>query len=185
MRSRTTSRAFVLILAATALTLCVAAGPQSRPAADPNIPAADLLPNGRAPLEGIITGGQPTPVQLEAARKAGYRTIVNMRPADEPGSTAPDDVTKLGMSYVTLPIAGAADVTEENARRLAGILEKAERPVIIHCSTGNRVGALLAMKAFVVDGKPPEEALALGQAAGLTRLEPVVREKLGLPPASK
>ena len=31
-----------------------------------------------------------------------------------------------------------------------------------------------------VDGKTPEEALALGKAAGVTRLEPVVRQTLGL-----
>jgi hypothetical protein len=37
------------------------------------------------------------------------------------------------------------------------------------------------MKAFYVDGMSPEEALVIGEEAGMTRLEPTVREKLGLP----
>ena len=37
------------------------------------------------------------------------------------------------------------------------------------------------MKAFYVDGISPEEALVVGEEAGMTRLEPTVRDKLGLP----
>ena len=38
----------------------------------------------------------------------------------------------------------------------------------------------IALKAFWIDGQSAEESLALGSAAGMTRLEPVVREHLGL-----
>jgi len=86
----------------------------------------------------------------------------------------------LGMTYVSIPIAGAADISEENARRLAEVLDVGADPVVVHCASGNRVGALFALKAYYVDGKTPEEALALGKAAGVTRLEPVVRQTLGL-----
>ena len=44
----------------------------------------------------------------------------------------------------------------------------------------NRVGALMALKAFKVDGATPADALAIGKAAGVTRLEPVMRKLLGL-----
>jgi hypothetical protein len=39
---------------------------------------------------------------------------------------------------------------------------------------------LVALKAFYADSASPEDALALGQAAGLGSLETVVRERLGL-----
>jgi len=142
---------------------------------------ADLLPNGMMPFDGILTGGQPSASQLEKAKEAGYATIINMRMPDEQGSTDPAAVKALGMDYVALPIEHAAGVNEANARKLAEILEHARKPVIVHCGSGNRVGALFALKARFVDGKTPEEALAIGESAGLTRLEPVVREKLGLP----
>ena len=54
------------------------------------------------------------------------------------------------------------------------------QPVVLHCASSNRVGALLAMKAFYVDEATPEEALALARKAGITRMEPAVRQKLGL-----
>jgi uncharacterized protein (TIGR01244 family) len=144
---------------------------------------ADLLRNGLKPFPGeaLLVGGQPTPAQLEKARDLGYKTVINLRGAEEEGNTDPAQVESLGMSYIAIPIKGAADMTEEKARALAEALETAESPVMLHCASGNRVGGLLAMKAYYVDGSSPEEALRVGKAAGMTRLEPAVREKLGLP----
>jgi len=143
----------------------------------------DLLTNGLAPFAGeaILVGGQPTPGQLERARDLGYKTVINLRQPEEKDNTDPELVRYLEMTYVSLPIGGPADITQEKARALADALEATESPVLVHCASGNRVGGLFAMKAFYVDGMSPEEALAVGKAAGMTRLEPTVREKLGLP----
>ena len=51
-------------------------------------------------------------------------------------------------------------------------------PVIIHCASGNRVGALLALRANLIQGKSASEALAFGKAAGLTTLEDAVKQRL-------
>lgn len=142
--------------------------------------AADLLRNGRFTEDGILVGGQPTPEQLEALHDLGYSTVVNLRTPQESGSTDAASVEALGMDYVSLPVAGAQGVNETNARRLAEILETADGPIVVHCASGNRVGALFAMKAFFVDGRSSTEALAAGRAAGLTRLEPDVKQKLDL-----
>jgi uncharacterized protein (TIGR01244 family) len=143
----------------------------------------DLLRNGRTPFAGeaILTGGQPTTSQVERAQELGYKTVINLRQPDEKDNTDPDQVQALGMTYISIPINGSADMTEEKARVLAEALESSESPVMVHCASGNRVGGLFAMKAYYIDGVGPEEALAVGKAAGMTRLEPTVREKLGLP----
>ncbi len=147
--------------------------------ADAGSDASDLLPNGRRPFPDILTGGQPTLQQLETAVARGYRTVINLRPVNEGGTTR-EDVEGLGMSYVLIPVAGAEGLTIENTRALNDALRDAERPVIVHCASGNRVGALFALRAFHVDGKSADEALEIGKIAGLTRLEPVVRHQLGL-----
>jgi len=49
--------------------------------------------------------------------------------------------------------------------------------VLVHCGSGNRVGALLALRASL-DGADDEKALALGREGGLSSLEGVVRERL-------
>jgi uncharacterized protein (TIGR01244 family) len=147
--------------------------------------AADLLPNGREPLPGVLTGGQPSREQLEALAAAGYKTVVNLRTAEEEMPVSADDVTALGMRYVHIPVGGSGDLTAAKAGELGAVLaDPAARPIAIHCASGNRVGALLALEAAQVEGKPPEEALELGRAAGLGRMEPAVREALGLPPAN-
>lgn len=140
----------------------------------------ELVPNARRPLPNLITGGQPTAEQLAAARDLGVTTVINLRTDTEPGTKAADSEA-LGLAYVSLPIRGPEDFTAENAELLADALAEAEGDVLLHCGSGNRVGALVALKAFHVDGSSAGEALELGLDAGLTRLEPAVREALGLP----
>ena len=142
--------------------------------------AASLLPNGRHPFPDVITGGQPSTEQLEAAAARGYRTIIDLRPAAEGGRSA-EEAVRLGLRYVAIPVAGEDGLTDDNARALATALGEAERPAIVHCASGNRVGALFALVAYRVEGRSAGEALEIGRAAGLTRLEPAVRERLGLP----
>lgn len=143
----------------------------------------DLLRGGLTPFEGeaLLVGGQPTPAQLEQAHELGYKTVINLRRPEEKDNTDPEQVRGLGMAYIEIPIDGSADMTEDKARALAEALDKAESPVMVHCASGNRVGGLFAMKAYYIDGMSPDEALAVGKAAGMTRLEPTVREELGLP----
>lgn len=138
--------------------------------------------NAKTPQEGVISGGQPTEDEFRHAAKLGYQTVVNLRtdgeeiPFDEPAL-----VEQLGMKYVHLPIAGAEGITSENAAALAEILGNAERPVLLHCGSGNRVGALFALDAHDRLGQDAETALQTGLDGGMTGLEPAVREKLGLP----
>ena len=140
---------------------------------------AKLLPNARRPLDGVVSGGQPSEEQLAAAAAAGYRTVINLRMPSEDGLPGEAErVAELGLDYLSLPIDGADGITEDNARELAQALETAERPLLLHCGSGNRIGALLALSAYHVDGKSAEESIQFGLDSGLTRLEPVVRERL-------
>lgn len=138
------------------------------------------IPNGRMAFTDVLTGGQPSPAQLGAAQGAGYRTIINLRPADELKDwDEADRARALGLNYVSIPIAGAGDLTEAKARALADALDDIEGyPVMVHCGSGNRVGALFALKAAWIDGEDIDTALEIGRRAGLTSLEPVVRERL-------
>ncbi|VAX09121.1 hypothetical protein MNBD_GAMMA26-2295 [hydrothermal vent metagenome] len=138
------------------------------------------IPNARTPLPGILTGGQPTVAQVEQAKAAGYKTIVNLRTPQERGVW--DEAAKakeLGMNYIAIPVAGGAGVTMENTKSLMKVLEdKSNYPVMIHCASGNRAGALFAYNAAAIENRSIEEALSIGRNAGLTSLEPVVRQIL-------
>lgn len=156
-----------------------APAPTQPPApATPRAPKLGLLNEG-APMAGLVTSGQPTEAQFDALPAAGITTVIHLRPATENGTGWEETKAQaLGLQFVRLPIAGADDVTAANAEKLAAALAAAKGPVLLSCASSNRCGALLALKAYFVDGKPKDEALALGRAGGLKALEPTVAERL-------
>lgn len=132
------------------------------------------LPNQCNPTPDLISCGLPSPQDLQRAQAAGIKTIINLCGAHETMGEA-DFVAQLGLGYFNIPVSGAVDLTEEKARALGEIVNNcANHPLLIHCMSGNRVGALLAMKSFYVDAATPEQALDAGRAAGLKALEPEV-----------
>ncbi len=139
------------------------------------------LPNGCVPFDSTLTGGQPTFEQLKKAGETGFKAVINLRtdgelPDPEQESTW---VEGIGMKYFHIPVAGAEGLTLENTKLFAEVLSKTENyPLIVHSKSGNRVGALFALKAFHIDGKSKEEALLIGKRAGLTSLAPVVKRIL-------
>ncbi len=127
-----------------------------------------------------MTGGQPTFDQLKKANELGFKTVINLRTDREQPSPAQESswVEELGMKYVHIPVAGAKGITLENAKALAvALLNPEDYPLIVHCKSGNRVGALFSLKAFYIDGKNTIEAVKIGEKAGLTSLESVVKKE--------
>jgi len=125
-----------------------------------------------------VSTGQPDAETLAIAREAGFVAVIDLRGADEDrGIDEVAAVEALGMRYVSLPVHDADDVTFENAAELDRLLGEFDGPVLLHCASGNRVGALVALRASAA-GASDDEALAAGKAAGLTRLEPAVAERL-------
>ena len=134
-----------------------------------------------SPASGDVSSGQPSREQLAEIAEQGYVAIIDLRGADEDrGYDEAAAAEALGLSYSPLPIDGASAVNMDNARKLGALLDDIDGPVLVHCGSGNRVGALVALLESD-RGASAEEALAAGKAAGLTMpsLEKVVRERLG------
>jgi uncharacterized protein (TIGR01244 family) len=133
------------------------------------------------PIAGMVTGGQPDQAQLDALVAAGFENFISLRPAGEDGAGWEESGVGAPASFARLPIRGGTDLTRENVEALGRMLDEAgDGATVLYCASGNRVGALLALKAAWLDGVPPEDAMELGLAAGMTRLEPAVAELLGL-----
>ena len=142
---------------------------------DPS-PQAETSGTRQAASE-LLTSGQPTQQQLTELAAAGYRTVINLRTEKESGFEWERQLAmELGLQYHEIPIGGTADLNRANVERLASVLEKGHGPFLIHCKSGNRVGAMLALKAVWLDGTEPNEALRLGRAAGMTTLEAATQE---------
>ncbi len=137
------------------------------------------FPHACRPVDGVIACGLPNPDELREAHAGGLRTVVNLCPMAEQPFDEAAMVTALGMRYEHIPISGAQDLTRDNALKFAAIVnDSANHPLVVHCKSGNRAGALYALKAFFADGCDAESALAAGLTAGLTVLKPAVRAVL-------
>lgn len=121
-----------------------------------------------APLPWMATAGQPTADQLEAARDAGAEVVIDLRDPMEPRPF--DEAAKareLGMEYINAPVNPGAldDATMEAV--LDAIRANAERQVVLHCASANRVGAAL-IPYFVIDrGMDEQDAVDAAMQVGL------------------
>ena len=137
------------------------------------------------PRPGLRTGGQPTLEQLDALPAQGVRTVIDLRPdSEDHGYDEARELQQRKLKYLRLPIAGAQDLTPANATALKKLLDESGDGVLLHCASGNRAGALLALMAAQEERLPPAQALELGKQAGMKSLSPVVEEELGLAPAA-
>jgi uncharacterized protein (TIGR01244 family) len=141
---------------------------------------ADVIESSHVqPVDGITASGQPDVAALQVFADSGYVAIVDMRGLDE--DRGMDDekgiVEGLGLEYVAFPIDSADEITFDKARELDELIRSYDGPVLVHCASSNRVGAVLALR-HSLNGASDEEALQYGRDGGLTRLEPVVVQRL-------
>ena len=127
---------------------------------------------------GDVSSGQPSEADLETLAEQGYVAVIDLRGEGENRGYAEAAAAEAaGLEYTPLPIPNADAVDFDNARKLGELLDQYDGPVVVHCGSGNRVGALVAL--LEADrGASDEEALDAGRAAGLTRLEGLVKERL-------
>lgn len=170
-----------ILIAGLVLAGALNAG-EAPPDAKPPIVKADLeavVASGHIDAAaGVSAAGQPSAEALEVIRDNGYVAVIDLRGPDEDrGFDEASRVEELGMRYVPFPIESRAAISFDNARRLDELLQEQDGPVLLHCGSSNRVGALLALRASL-DGASDEEALTIGREAGMTSLEAVVTERL-------
>ena len=131
------------------------------------------------PVDGVTVAGQPNEAALKVFAEKGYAAVIDLRTASEDrGLDEPALIEALGMDYVSFPI-GRDGITTANAIVLGRLIQAYDEPVLVHCASSNRVGALFALNEYL-ETDDAEKALEVGRAAGLTRLEPTVKEVMGV-----
>jgi len=117
--------------------------------------------------------------QVQAVADMGIEVVISLLPSSESKIDEAMLVPLAGMTFIHVPITNASELTRENVQSVADALKKLDgKNVLIHCASGNRVGAVMALKAAWTDELSTHEAIELGKAYGLTSLTKVVSEKL-------
>lgn len=126
------------------------------------------VPNGSIPLPGMLTAGQPSAGQLEQLARAGIKTVIDLRPQEEPrGFDEPATARAAGLAYHNIPVSAATlgDKQFDEFRKLVGAGQ--EGMMLVHCGSANRVGALLIPYMMIDQGRTREDALHIARGVGL------------------
>lgn len=124
------------------------------------------LAQGYCPLPGVATAGQPRADQLRALAAAGYRAVLDLRTAGEPRGYDEAAVARdAGLRYESVPVTTPADGDFDAVRSF--LSDESNVPVLVHCASANRVGALLLPYLVLDLGHPLEDALPAAQRIGL------------------
>ena len=144
-------------------------------------PSTELLEitNAVSPAEGIVAAGRIDADDIARLQDAGILHVIDLSTdAETPEFDEASAMRAVGIVYSSLPLRDARDLTHANVIAFDALLREAQRPVLVHCASGNRVGAMAALRAAWVDGLSMEEAVAIGKAWGLTKLEADVRRRI-------
>ena len=138
------------------------------------------VPNWKTVEPGIYSSGQPAAEDWRNIAEAGVCAVVNLRPdSEQPGVDEAAAVRTAGLEYHHLPIASSGDMTDERVSSFSALIDRLRgRGVLVHCGSGNRVGAMFALSQGRKPGATLQGALAYGRTAGLTGLESAVAQML-------
>ena len=127
----------------------------------------------------VYASGQPSKEQLAQLKVLGVTDVINLRPASEMDWDEAELEAELGMQYHSIPVAGGSDLNNSKAQLLQQKLaELGGQPVLVHCSSGNRIGSLISIDQYMSKNKSIDSAIAEGKRWGLTRNESAVRNIL-------
>ncbi|WP_352338362.1 sulfur transferase domain-containing protein [Psychrobacter sp. 16-MNA-CIBAN-0192] len=149
---------------------------------DNGIDLATVLNPYFRPEEQTIVCGALDEEKVAALATAGVDVVINFQPNDELSFDEAAAVTKAGMEYEQLPISGADDLKQVKILAFDGLLRQYHgKKVALHCKSGNRAGAAIALRAGWLRGRKIETAMERGRSHGLTTLEQEVHNRLLVP----
>lgn len=143
--------------------------------------AAFFEPYFRPDANTIVCGALDDE-KVVALAKSGVELVINLQPDDELSFDEAAAVERAGMSYEHLPINGAAELKQLKILAFDNILRQYHgKKIAMHCGSGNRVGAAIALRAGWLRGRKMDTAMERGRSHGLTKLEQEVHNRLLVP----
>jgi protein tyrosine phosphatase (PTP) superfamily phosphohydrolase (DUF442 family) len=149
--------------------------------------AAEVPANERARLEQIerslksdvprvlcldgnfTTGGQPTEQAYARTAASGFRSVLSLRTAGEGVDLKRERalVEKNNLRYFNIPVVSSAPRPEQADEFIRLVKEKSNHPMLINCSSANRVGAFMMIFRVLEQGWPEDKALKEALKIGL------------------
>lgn len=162
---------WLLITTLTLLALALTASAQER-----NLKAIEEALKNDIPRvfclnEKIATAGQPKAEAFAKLAQHGFRAVLNLRTVEEGAEQEREQVEKAGLRYINIPVVPANPKPEQAPEFIKAVKDPANQPMLIHCSSAQRVGAFWMIYRVLDQGWTEEEALEEATRIGLTKPE--------------
>lgn len=110
---------------------------------------------------------QLNPEQLQQAAEEGYKSVLNLRSPQEEGFV-PDErkqAEAVGLQYSNIPFS-PQEITSELADNILQQIKQLPKPILTHCKSGLRSGAMSLMYVATEEGMSAEQAMEKGKQLG-------------------
>lgn len=119
----------------------------------------------------VACGGATETSALDGLKKDGFKSVINLRVATEPGANIEQHQARakdLGLTYVHIPFSAGSPDPKVFDTFLATIADKRNQPVYIHCASAQRVGSVWLAKRVLQDNYSVDKATQEARAIGLS-----------------
>jgi uncharacterized protein (TIGR01244 family) len=124
----------------------------------------------------IATSGALDSNAIQELVKHDFRTIIDLRTEQEGTNNEKLAVKKTDMEYFNIPVTREG-IDESQLAAFKAILAQATSPILLHCSTGNRAGAMWVVYRLS-EGMPADRAFKEGRDAGMNEaMTEIIKQK--------
>lgn len=149
-----------------------------------SLPVRNFLPI----TERVAGGGSPSPETIAEMKSLGYSTIINLRTSGEAGVAEEAGLAaSAGLHYVHIPISGATTNLRNAVAISQALADAPEGKVLLHCGSGNRVGAMWGLMEAIDHGHSADTAAQVARRSGMRSagLEARVRSAIATAQAAR
>jgi uncharacterized protein (TIGR01244 family) len=180
------SKKIAAALISTAVVLLAGAPGNFAHAASAQVPFGDRVSaaifNYNRTTPHIATSGLIGKGGIGELKALGFIAILDLRTPPEGTEAERAAMEAQGLRYFNIPIARGAPSDDQIQRFTRLIEDAANQPLLIHCVSANRVGAMWTLYRLR-QGVPFEIAMEEGRTVGMKpKRENMVRQMVGKPP---
>lgn len=113
----------------------------------------------------VATAGTLGESGVQELADKGFKTIIDLRTEVEGTLAEKQAVEAAGMHYINIPVTSAG-INDTQLEAFTNVIEQAATPVLLHCASGNRAGAIWTAYRLS-KGVAPAIAFEEGRKAGM------------------
>ena len=130
----------------------------------------------------IATAGPLKDGAISELKSLGFSTILDLRCSDEDSDVEKKSVESAGLRYLNIPVSNIIPSDDQVAEFARIVEDRRNFPLLVHCGSANRVGAMWVLYLVQHRSTPIAFAVEEGRTIGMKRdREDAVLKHLGYP----